>query len=56
MSQLDALLARSKQPGQFVERKAFSLAREKAVEKMREFSLRHPEQYVLELIQAAVFA
>ena len=28
---------------------------EKAVEKA-EFSLRHPEQYVLELIQAAVFA
>lgn len=56
MSQLDALLTRSKQPGQFVERKAFSLARDKAVEKMREFSLRHPEQYILELIQAAVFA
>ena len=56
MSQLDALLARSQQPGQFVERKAFSLARNKAVEKMREFTLRHPEQYILELVQAAVFA
>ena len=56
MSQLDALLARSKEPGAFVERRAFTLARGKAVEKMREFTLRRPEQYILELVQSAVFA
>ncbi len=56
MSQLDALLARSRSPGTFVEKRSFTLAREKAIEKMREFSLRHPRQYVLELVQAAVFA
>ena len=55
MSELDALLARSRSPGSFVARKRFSLARHKAIEKMREFSLRHPQQYILELIQAAVF-
>ena len=56
MSQLDDLLARSRSPGAFVERKKFTLSREKAIEKQREFALRHPSQYVLELIQAAVFA
>lgn len=56
MSQLDALLARSRSPGTFVEKRTFTLARSKAIEKMREFSLRHPRQYVLELVQAAIFA
>lgn len=56
MSQLDALLARSRSPGTFVEKRSFTLARSKAIEKMREFTLRHPRQYVLELVQAAVFA
>lgn len=56
MSQLDDLLARSRAPGQFVERRKFTLSREKAIEKQREFALRHPSQYVLELVQAAVFA
>jgi len=56
MSGLDAILARSRDPGVFVERREFTLSREKALEKLREFSLRHPSQYVLELIQAAVFA
>ncbi|MCO4746406.1 MAG: hypothetical protein KC912_16535 [Proteobacteria bacterium] len=56
MSQLDALLARSRSPGTFVTRKRFTLARHKAIEKMREFALRHPRQYILELVQAAVFA
>ncbi|TNE90664.1 MAG: hypothetical protein EP330_07690 [Deltaproteobacteria bacterium] len=56
MSQLDALLERSRTPGAFVTRKRFTLARHKAIEKMREFALRHPRQYVLELVQAAVFA
>ncbi|MCK6504193.1 hypothetical protein L6R53_12465 [Myxococcota bacterium] len=56
MSEFDSILARSRAPGRFVERRRFSLSREKAVEKLREFSLRHPEQYILELVQAAVFA
>ncbi len=56
MSQLDALLARSRDPGAMVQRRKFTLSREKAIEKMREFSLRHPKQYVLEMVQAAIFA
>ncbi len=56
MSQLDALLDRSRSPGAFVERKRFSLSRDKAIDKLREFSLRDPRQYVLELIQSAVFS
>lgn len=53
---LDALLARSRAPGTFVERRTFTLSREKAIAKQREFALRHPRQYLLELVQAAVFA
>lgn len=56
MSQLDALLDRSRSPGAFVERRKFSLSRDKAIDKLREFSLRDPRQYVLELIQSAVFS
>jgi len=56
MSALDEIIARSRTPGTFVERRHFTLSREKAIEKLREFSLRHPRQYILELIQAAVFA
>jgi hypothetical protein len=56
VSLLDDLLARSRSPGRFVERRAFTLSRDKAIEKQREFALRHPSQYVLELVQAAVFA
>ncbi|MCB9679254.1 MAG: hypothetical protein H6737_29390 [Alphaproteobacteria bacterium] len=55
MSDLDSLLARSKDPGSFVERRQFTLSREKALEKMRQFTLRHPGQYALEVVQAAVF-
>ena len=55
MSQLDELLSRSRTPGAFVERRQFSLSRDKAVEKLREFTLRNPRQYVLELVQSAVF-
>jgi len=50
------VLARSRAPGAFVERKRFSLSRDKAIDKLREFSLRNPRQYVLELIQSAVFS
>ncbi|MEQ1507804.1 MAG: hypothetical protein ABMB14_36585, partial [Myxococcota bacterium] len=56
MSTLDALLARSRSPGTFVERRSFTLSRDKAIAKQREFALRHPRQYLLELVQAAVFA
>lgn len=56
MSQLEELLARSRAPGDFVERKRFTLSREKAVEKQREYALRSPQQYILELIQAAVLS
>ena len=55
MSQLDDLIARSRAPGHFVERRRFTLSRDKAIEKQREFALRHPKQYIPELIQAAVF-
>ncbi|MEZ4320911.1 MAG: hypothetical protein R3F61_25765 [Myxococcota bacterium] len=54
MSDLDALLARSRDPGAFVERRQFTLSRDKALEKMRQFTLRHPGQYALEIVQAAV--
>ncbi|MBX2802945.1 MAG: hypothetical protein KTR31_35005, partial [Myxococcales bacterium] len=55
MSQLDDLLARSRSPGTLIERRRFTLSRDKAIEKQREFALRDPKQYVLELVQAAVF-
>ncbi len=56
MTDLDSLLERSRSPGSFVERRRFTLSRDKAIEKIREFSLRSPSQYILELVQAAVFA
>lgn len=56
MSAIDEIIARSRSPGTFVERRSFTLSKEKAIEKLREFSLRNPNQYILELIQAAVFA
>jgi len=54
--ELKGLLERSRAPGKMVERRRFSLSRDKAIEKMREFSLRDPSTYILELVQAAVFA
>ncbi len=56
MSQLDDILARSRVPGSFVERSRFTLARDKAVEKMRQYALRNPRRYILEAIQGAVFS
>ena len=56
MSAMDALLERSRSPGTFVERRRFSLARDKAIEKMKEFSLRDPRQCRMGFIQGAVFA
>lgn len=54
--ELKSLLERSRAPGEMVERRRFSLSKDKAIEKMREFSLRDPSTYILELVQAAVFA
>jgi hypothetical protein len=56
MSQLDELLARSRAPANYKNRKHFTLSREKAIEKQREFALRNPKTYVLEIIQGAIFA
>lgn len=56
MSSLEALLERSRKPGAYVERKRFTLSREKAVEKQRAYALRNETQYILELVQAAVLA
>ena len=56
MSQLEELIARSRAPGKFVERKRFTLSKAKAIEKQREYALRHPTQYILELIQACVLS
>jgi len=56
VNELQALVERSRKPGTFVARRRFTLSRSRAVEKLREFTLRDPHQYVLELIQAAVFA
>ena len=56
MSQLNDLISRSRDPGSFVERKRFTLSRSKAIEKQREYTLRHPQQYILELVQAAVLS
>ncbi|MCB9743732.1 MAG: hypothetical protein H6740_14125 [Alphaproteobacteria bacterium] len=53
---LQALLARSRSPGDFVERRRFTLSREKAIEKQRAFALRDPRRYILELVQSAVHA
>lgn len=54
MSQLDALIARSRAPGAFVERNTFTLSRERAVEKQREYALGDPAQFILELVQGAI--
>ena len=56
MSSLEALLERSRKPGAYVERRRFTLSREKAVEKQRAYALRNETQYILELVQAAVLA
>lgn len=53
---IEQILTRSRAPGRMTERRRFTLARHKAIAKLREFSLRHPQQYILELVQAAVFA
>ena len=54
MANIDNVIARSRQPGGFQERKRFTVARQRAIRKMRQFALADPHYYVLELIQAAV--
>lgn len=51
---IEDVIARSRQPGAFVERKRFAVERANAVRKMRQFALADPHYYVLELIQASV--
>lgn len=54
MSSIDEVIARSRQKGNFTERKTFTVARQSAIQKMRKFALSDPHYYVLELIQASV--
>ncbi|MEZ4454614.1 MAG: hypothetical protein R3B09_34500 [Nannocystaceae bacterium] len=54
MSGIDAVIARARRPGAFSERQRFTLARSRAIQKMRHFALQSPHFYVLELIQAAI--
>ncbi len=54
MSDIDDIIRRSREPGQFSERKEFTIAKDRAIEKMRKFALKTPSHYILELIQGAV--
>ena len=55
MSSIDEVIAAARHGGGgFAERKTFTLARSRAIEKMRKFALADPYFYVLELIQAAI--
>ncbi len=51
---IEDVIARSRQPGAFVERKRFAVERANAIRKMRQFALADPHYYVLELIQSSV--
>src|SRR5438046_10279095 len=57
MASIEEVIARSRQPfsagGGFSERKRFTVARSRAIQKVREFALADPHYYVLELIQSA---
>lgn len=54
MSIADVIAAASRDGEGFSEKKTFTLARRRAIEKMRKFALADPYFYILELIQAAV--
>lgn len=56
MSSIEQVIARSRSQGTLLGRRHFTLARGRALDKMREFALRTSEHFVLELIQAAVLA
>lgn len=51
---IDEVIARSRLPGGFTEHKRFTIARGRAIEKLRRFALPDPHDYVLEFMQAAV--
>jgi len=54
MSSIDAVIARARRPGAFSERQTFTLARTRAIQKMRHFALADPHFFVLELVQASI--
>jgi hypothetical protein len=54
MTSIAAVIERARAGGQYSERKRFTIARGRAIEKMRRFALADPHFYILELIQAAV--
>ncbi|MEZ4380842.1 MAG: hypothetical protein R3A79_05815 [Nannocystaceae bacterium] len=54
MSSIDAVIARARRPGTFSARQTFTLARTRAIQKMRHFALANPHYYVLELVQASI--
>ena len=54
MSSIDHVIERSREPGEFRERREFSIARGQAIQKLRKFALVDPHYYILELIQSAV--
>lgn len=54
MTSIDQVIARSRMSGGFSERKRFTVARRRGIEKLRKFALADPHYYVLELIQAAI--
>ena len=54
MSGIDDVIQRSRQAGEFSERKRFTVARSRAIQKLRRFALAHSSYYVLEWIQAAI--
>lgn len=51
---IDAVIARARRPGNFSERRRFTIARTEAIQKLRQFALADPHAYVLELIQSAI--
>ncbi|MGH1344009.1 MAG: hypothetical protein ACRBN8_20795 [Nannocystales bacterium] len=54
MSSISAVIERARAGGVYTEKKRFTIARGRAIEKMRRFALADPYFYILELIQAAV--
>lgn len=51
---LDAVVARSRIAGGFSQHRRFTIAKNRAIEKMRRFALPDPHDYVLEFVQAAL--
>ena len=54
MTSVSAVIERARAGGEYTEKKRFTIARSRAIEKMRRFALADPYFYILELIQAAV--